>query len=232
MEKLLLIGASGLAREVLAVTRSTEDQAVVGILDDGWADIGDHFDDVPVLGAIDRAIEYVDTKLLVCVGAGQTRERIVARLAELGISAEDYTSVVDPTVRNPAGCAVGRGSILLANVALTTAVTIGHHVVIMPNVTLTHDDVIGDFVTIAAGVALGGGVHVGQGAYLGMNASVRQQVTVGANATLGMGAVLLGPLPDEETWAGVPARPLPIFQQDATSAPPASGSSPTSGRSS
>lgn len=216
MEKTLLIGASGLAREVLAVTRDGDTHVVVGILDDDWADIGDHFDGVPVLGSVERAIDYVDTRLLICVGAGRAREQIVARLARLGVPEDVYTSVIDPSVRNPAGCRVGRGTILLANVVLTTAVSIGHHVVVMPNVTLTHDDVVGDFATIAAGAVFGGGVHIGRGAYVGMNASVRQRLGVGADSVLGMGAVLLESLPDGEIWAGVPAGRITV--RDTTEA--------------
>ncbi|GGE91784.1 NeuD/PglB/VioB family sugar acetyltransferase [Mycetocola zhadangensis] len=206
MEKTLLVGASGLAREVLAVIREGQTHVVFGILDDGWADMSDEFDGVPVLGPTERALDYVDTKLLVCVGSGVARERIVARLTELGVGPAGYTTVVDPTVRNPSRSSIGHGSIVLANVAVTASVAIGNHVVIMPNVTLTHDDVLEDFVTVAAGAVFGGGVHIGRGAYIGMNASVRQHVVVGESATLGMSAALLTNLPSGETWIGVPAR--------------------------
>ena len=206
MEKTLLVGASGLAREVLAVIREGHTHVVFGILDDGWADMADEFDGIPVLGPTERAIDYVDTKLLVCVGSGVTRERIVSRLTELGVGATGYTTVIDPSVRNPSGSSIGHGSIVLANVAVTASVEVGNHVVIMPNVTLTHDDVLDDFATVAAGAVFGGGVHIGRAAYVGMNASVRQHVVVGDASTLGMSAALLNNLPAGETWIGVPAR--------------------------
>lgn len=181
---------------------------VVGVLDDDPGRHGTTVGGVPVLGGLDRVGEHRDAELLVCVGHGAARERLVERLGALGVPADGYATVVHPAVTVPAGCAVGRGSVLLAGVVLTCDVRVGAHVVVMPTVTLTHDDVLEDFVTMAAGVTLGGGVVVGRGAYVGMNASVRERVRVGAGATLGMGAVLLEDLPDGATWAGVPARLL------------------------
>jgi sugar O-acyltransferase (sialic acid O-acetyltransferase NeuD family) len=191
---------------VLALVREGDTHVVFGVLDDGWADMSDEFDGVPVLGPSERAVDYVDTKLLVCVGSGLARERIVSRLTELGVGPDGYTSVIDPSVRNPGSAAIGHGSIVLAHVSITASVAIGNHVVIMPNVTLTHDDVVDDFVTVAAGAVFGGGVHLGRGAYIGMNASVRQHAVVGEASVLGMSAALLGNLPPGETWVGVPAR--------------------------
>ena len=227
MEKTLLIGASGLSREVLAVTEEGDTHVVFGILDDGWADMGEHFSGLPVLGSIERATDYVDTKLLVCVGSGRAREQIVGRLAALGVDSGRYTTVIDPSVRNPARCAIGHGAILLANVVLTASVIIGDHVVIMPNVTLTHDDVVEDFATVAAGAVLGGGVRIGAAASIGMNASVRQRLTVGTGAVLGMGAVLLEPLPAGEIWAGVPAAALHVAVSDHAALTPAADVTPS-----
>jgi sugar O-acyltransferase (sialic acid O-acetyltransferase NeuD family) len=208
MERLVLIGASGLAREVIAALRDSAAQRVVGVLDDAPELRGTRLAGVPVLGGTNAILDHPDARPLVCVGAGASRERIVDRLAVLGVAAERYATVVDPSVRNPGRCAVGTGSILLSQVAITADATVGSHVVMMPGVTVTHDDIIEDFATIAAGVSLGGGVRIGRAAYLGMNASIRPGIVVGAYSTLGMGAALLRDLPENETWVGIPAQPI------------------------
>ncbi|GHS87591.1 hypothetical protein AGMMS50218_09760 [Actinomycetota bacterium] len=205
---LLLVAASGLAREVLALVRAHGTHEVIGILDDSAELHGTAVDGAAVLGGLDAVTAYPDAQLLVCAGRGSARESIVTRLAGLGVGAGRYATVVHPGVEVHVGSSVGPGSVLLAGVVLTTAVTVGAHVVVMPNVTLTHDDVVQDYATLCAGVALGGSVVVGRGAYLGMNAGVRERVRVGDGATLGMGAALLTDLPAGETWAGVPAAPL------------------------
>lgn len=207
-QPLVLLAASGLAREVMASVAAAGRFDVVGVLDDDPHRRGTAVGSASVIGVIADAVDHPDALFVVCAGRGAVRERIVARLSEWGIGADRYGTVIDPTAVVPTGCAVGAGSILLAQVALTADVTVGRHAVIMPQVVLTHDNRIDDYATLCAGVVLGGSVRVDRAAYLGMNASVRQDVHVGEGATLGMGSVLLRDLPAGRTWAGVPARDL------------------------
>lgn len=210
MTNILLLGAGGLAREVLSA--DLDGHRVVGILDDDPGLRGELVGGVRVLGGLAHAAEY-DADLVVCVGSGKARRAIVQRLAGLGVRPERYATVADRAVRIPQSCAVGSGSVLLAGAVLTADAQLGDHVVLMPNVTITHDDVIADYATLAAGVSLGGGVRIGEAAYLGMNSSVRQQQTVGREAVVGMGSVVVADVPDGEVWAGVPARPLRIEEE-------------------
>jgi sugar O-acyltransferase (sialic acid O-acetyltransferase NeuD family) len=207
MEDLLLVAASGLAREVLAVLRRTDRYRVVGVLDDDPALAGSHLDGVPVLGGLDLLSEHPRAQLLLCPGGGQARRRLAERLDSYR---GRFATVVSPGADLAPDTLVGPGSIVLGGVVATAAVTIGSHAVVMPNAVLTHDTVLGDFATVCAGVTLGGRVQVGQAAYLGMSASVRQDVRVGEGATLGMGSVLLTDLPAGQTWVGVPARPMAV----------------------
>jgi sugar O-acyltransferase (sialic acid O-acetyltransferase NeuD family) len=202
-EGLLLVGASGLAREVLSAGIT----GVVGILDDNVELKDTEVSGVPVLGPVALAAKR-DDQLLVCVGPSESRRNVVRRLAGFGVTPDRYGTYVARSARIGSTSDVGPGSILLDGVVVTADASIGSHVVVMPNCVITHDDVLDDFSTLAAGVVLGGSVRVRKAAYLGMYAAVRQGLTVGKSATVGMGAVVLADVPEGQTWAGVPARRL------------------------
>jgi sugar O-acyltransferase (sialic acid O-acetyltransferase NeuD family) len=207
MRDLILIAASGLAREVLAMRQSQF--RIIGVLDDDPTLHGTEIGGVQVLGGVDLAAKQPGS-FLVCVGAGSGRRRVVDRLTQLGIGSERFATLVDETVALSDDSFIGDGSVILAGTVLTADVIVGRHVVVMPNCTLTHDDIVDDFATLAAGVAVGGVVRIGTEAYLGMNASIRQRVSVGAGATVGMGAVVLEDVPSGQVWAGVPAKELGV----------------------
>lgn len=218
MSELLLIGATGLAREVLATVRSSGRYDVVGFLDGDEGRAGTEVDGAPVLGTIDDSIHYTHTFFLVCLDSGRLRHVVVERLSALGIGFDRFATVIDSSVRLPEGCRVGRGSVLLQNVSLTASVTLGSHVVAMPGVIFAHDGVVADYATFAAGASMGGDVRIGRAAYLSMNCSVRGGVSIGSYSTIGMGAAVLGDVPVGETWVGVPARPVDHHTLDPAAA--------------
>jgi sugar O-acyltransferase (sialic acid O-acetyltransferase NeuD family) len=200
---LLLVAASGLARETLQAARVQDRYEVCGYVDDDATKWGSVLDGVEVLGGLDLVSNYPEASLVICAGHGADRESIAARLA---VDELRYATIVHPSVSVPPSCQVGGGSVLLAGTVLTTCVDVRRHVVAMPNVTLTHDDVVEDFATLCAGVVIGGYVRVGRRAYVGMSAAVRERCWIGADAVVGMGAVVLRDVPESETWLGVPAR--------------------------
>ena len=206
MSGVLLLGASGLTREALAVERAIAPFRTIRIVDEDPARWGQEMDGAAVVGGLEEVKRYDDSEIVVCAEQPSARRRLVSRLCQLGVADDRYTRVIHPGVDVPNGCTIGDGSILLANVALTVDIAVGRHVVIMPNVTLTHDDVVEDYATLGAGVSLGSNVRVGSGAFLGMNSSVHEGLTVGENAVLGMGSALMSELPRGGTALGVPAR--------------------------
>lgn len=204
---LLVVGAGGLAREVVAAARAAG-APVLGLLDDDPARHGAVVDGVPVLGGSELVHAHPDAGVLVCVAnpaRPASRAKVVARL---GLPPERYATLVHPAASVAHGVELGPGAILLAGAVITAPQRVGAHVVAMPHVLLTHDDVVGDFATLAGRATLAGGVTVGESAYLGAGALVRQGVHIGAEAVVGMGAVVLTDVPAGETWAGIPATRL------------------------
>ena len=154
MNRLLVIAASGLAREALAIERALLRRFTrIRVLDDDPARWGGSLDGEPIEGGLQLAAHYGDHAVLVCAGRGSDRRSIVARLTELGVTRDRYVGVVHPRVQVPPCSSIGAGSILLENVTLTTSVTVGDFVVAMPQATLTHDVVVDDYATLCAGVS-------------------------------------------------------------------------------
>ncbi len=96
MRDLILVGASGLAREVMAMQQSA--YRVIGVLDDDAGLHGHAIGGVDVLGGIDMAAEFPGS-IVVCVGSGAARRSIVGRLASLGVGSERYATLVDDSAR-------------------------------------------------------------------------------------------------------------------------------------
>jgi sugar O-acyltransferase (sialic acid O-acetyltransferase NeuD family) len=208
----VVVGAGGFGRETVEAVRAMNSCGaswrLLGYLDDNPALKGGRVDGTPVLGGIREANSLSNASFVVCTGRPDdfvSRRRLVDRL---GLSADRYATIVHPAANVSASSRIGPGSVLLANVVLTAAVTIGSHVAVMPHATLTHDDVVGDFATIASGVRLGGHVRIGQGAYLGAGALIREDRSVGERAMVGIGSVVLNDVPEGQVWIGAPARYL------------------------
>lgn len=206
---LLLLGASGLAREVLAAVRSGgQEWCPIGALDDDPHRQGSEVDGVPVLGPIDAVGQYPDAAVVACMAGSRRPGGRLALARGLGLADERWATVVHPAAVVPAGTELGPGTVLLAGCVLTTPLRLGAFVVAMPHVLLTHDDELADGVTLAGRATLAGGVRVGTAAYLGQGALIRENVSIGPGAVVGMGAVVLTDVPAGQTWVGSPARPL------------------------
>lgn len=209
---LVLVGSGGFGRETAEAVRALVADGtpwrLLGFIDDDPAQAGKVIDGTPVLGGRDELERLTDARVVVCTGRPGnyvSRPRIVA---DLGLPAERYATIIHPSAAVSSTSSVGPGTVLLAHTVLTAAVRVGSHVAVMPHVTLTHDDIVEDFATLTSRCALGGGVRVSRGAYIGAGALVREERVVGELAMIGMGSVVTRDVPAREVWMGIPARRL------------------------
>ena len=164
------------------------------------------------LDAVEDHARRADVRLVLGIGLPQTKAKVVARLAPLGVP---WSTVIHPAASIGRNVSIGEGSYVGPGALLTVNVRIGCFNTINSHCQVAHDDVLGDFVTLHPDVHLSGNVVVGEGAELGAGSIVIPGVTVGAWAVLGAGTVAVRPVRAERTYVGVPARELSATEDGA-----------------
>lgn len=76
---------------------------------------------------------------------------------------------------------------------------------------IAHNVVVGRDAFVIANAMVGGSTALGDGSWVSPSATLRDGIAVGTGSTVGLGALVTKDVPDGETWAGSPARPLADF---------------------
>ncbi|HEY3974984.1 MAG TPA: acetyltransferase [Candidatus Sulfotelmatobacter sp.] len=207
--KLVILGAGGLGREVLATVRACNEAGrqwdVLGFLDADEKLAGKKVGGVPVLGGDDwyRNNQYESLRFVCAIGKPEVRSRVVETMSAVK---SKFVSVVHPAVQVAESVAIGAGTVIMAGTQFTADIRIGSHVVIYLNCSITHDVCVGDFCVIPSGCNLSGGAILETGVLLGSGVSVLPRRRIGAWATIGAGSVVVKDIPPKSTAMGAPCR--------------------------
>lgn len=132
---------------------------------------------------------------LVCTSSPAAQRHKVDNPCGVEVIVYRHATGVDWSASVLSACPVPAGSIGLANLARTNAVSIGRHVVVVPRVMLAHVDLADDFSLLAAATALGGQVRVGRAVHPKTTHGIRFEVLIGADATVDVGVAVLENVP-------------------------------------
>ena len=207
---MFIIGAGGFGREVLALilqlSPGMQIGAPSGFIDDGIAP-GTVINGLPVLGGLDVLKDYPGASLILAIGNGATREKI---LQKLDMNQFQFPNVIHPSVilDDPKRIKMGQGNIITAGNIFTTDVPMGSFCVLNLQCTIGHDAVLEDFVSLMPGVHISGGAKIRKGAFIGTGANLIKATEVGEGTIVGAGAVVDKDLPSHVTAVGVPCKIL------------------------
>lgn len=207
MQRLLILGAGGLGREVETMARhdiaNGKDWYIGGFLDTRPDVLSGLAMDVGVIG---DPMEFVPEKsdiFIVAIGDPKLKRKQVAPLKLRGaVFVSLRTSVrMAPRVRFGA-------SIFGELARVSVDATIGDYAFVGDECVIGHDVVVADYAHVGTRCFIAGNARIEEGAVVHPMSSVAIGVRIGKGATVGLGSVVFHDVPDGATVVGNPARKL------------------------
>ena len=154
---MLIIGAKGLAKEVLEIFHQKGEIENIYFFDDISSGSPEHlYGRFPIIKNMAQAVSLfkTDDRFVIGVGNPAVRFKLYTSFKEAG---GKLVSVISPFAQiGNFGTHIAAGAIIMAGSIITNDVNIGLACLINPNCTISHDVVIGDFVEISPGVQITG----------------------------------------------------------------------------
>lgn len=183
MENIIIVGAGGMGREVLAILKNcnaiSQQYQIEGFVDDGKT-AGDVVNNIPVLGGLDY-LNSIDKKtgVVIAISLPNIRKVIFEKITNPNIY---FPTITHPSViiSDKDFVSMGQGCLLCINTVLTTNITLGDFVILNAGAILNHDVQVGDFSTIMPGVNISTGAQVGEGCYIGTGSKISKPAVISA----------------------------------------------------
>lgn len=115
-------------------------------------------------------------------------------------------TVIHPSASISTTASIGSGTFINRNVSLNAMAVIGKSVILNTGCIIEHECKLADAVHIAPAAVLAGAVTVGERTFVGANAVIKQGISIGKDVIIGAGSVVIRNVPDNEKWAGNPAK--------------------------
>ena len=209
---MLIIGAGGLAKDILNVIAESkgEDQMVF------YDDISDPKTlDLLQLHRIIRShaeaaayFKEVDRSFVLGIGKPGLRMNMTEKFQKLG---GQLTSMVSSyAVTGSFNTIMGDGCTILPLSIISNGSRLGIGCLVHHRAVVSHDCIVGDFCELSPGSTLLGKVTIGALTQIGANATVLPGIRIGKGCLIGAGSVVNHDIPDGTVAAGIPAMPLPV----------------------
>jgi sugar O-acyltransferase (sialic acid O-acetyltransferase NeuD family) len=205
---MIIIGAKGLAKEVLDIFAQRNELENLFFFDDISHDLPEKlYDRFQILRSVEAVEELFrrtnDYTFTLGLGNPLLRHNLAQRFIHLGGA---HTSAISSNVSiGMLGNNIANGCTVLSGAVITSGVTINEGCLINPHCSISHDTVIGKFVEMSPGVRITGHVRIGDFSNLGTNSTILPHIEIGSNVIVGAGAVVTHDVDDNTLVVGVPA---------------------------
>lgn len=203
MSRLVIYGAGGFGREVIAVAQDS--MALGAIAADALIFVVDHPEAREICGipVLDFEELRPGDQFVLAIADSDAREKLEAKCIAAGLIP---ATICAGSFQQGPSVQIDSGAVFCAHTMVTASATIGRQFQCNIYSYVAHDCVIGDYVTFAPRVSVNGNVHIGDHAYIGTGAVIKPGIQIGKRAIVGMGAVVTKDVPPGAVVMGNPAR--------------------------
>ncbi len=209
MDKVIVIGAGGLAREVvdilLACNQGGIKYEIIGFIDENVANHGKVLNGFPILGDFSwfQNVDKTEIRLIAGIGSPAIRKKMIQKALDIGLK---FINIFHPSAIVTPFINYGVGVVLTAGCILTNQIQIGNHVFLNLDCTVGHDAIIRDYCNINPGVHISGNVTLETGCEIGTGANIIQGINIGKWSVIGAGSVVVRDVPANVTAVGIPSK--------------------------
>ena len=208
MQNLVIIGASGLAREVFDLAnyiyREDTGFSVKGFLSDGPSDI-EALGYPPVLSKVAGYVVQPDDVFFCAIGKVTDRKKTVEIILSKG---GKFINLIHPTAIISPSANIGVGVAVKAFCSLASDVSVGDFTYLQSSVILGHDVTIGRFCQVNSFSFFAGHSCVRDMCIINAGARLIQNVVIEEGSVVGMGSVVLRRVKSGTTVFGNPAKKI------------------------
>ncbi|MFD2201835.1 NeuD/PglB/VioB family sugar acetyltransferase [Shivajiella indica] len=203
---LVIIGASGLAREVYDLAHicfsDSPDFKVKGFLSDGPSNI-EEMGYPPVLGKVDEYVVESGDYFFCAIGNVHDRKKTVEIILSKG---GEFVNLIHPTAIISPSVKLGKGIAIKAFCSIASDVEIGSFTYLQSSVIIGHDVQFGEYCHVNSFSFFAGNSKLENLCTVNAGAKLIQKALVEEGGTVGMGSVVLNKVKKGTTVFGVPAK--------------------------
>lgn len=216
IKDLILVGAGGMAREVLQWVKDInfkhQEQSqspkwkIKGFIDDNLSALTGFACDYKIIGKISEWLPDKNEEFALSISSPNAKEKIVNLLRGKGAK---FADIIHPSAKICEFTEHGEGLVMYPHSQLNPNCKIGNFVTLLSS-GIPHDAVVEDFATISSNCGLTRGVYIGRKAFLAAHVSIMPGRKIGEESYVGIGSVVIRNVPKGKKVFGNPAKIIDI----------------------
>lgn len=207
MNRLVIIGVSEFAKQVLSILDNQQKYNVVGFYDDFTVE--SEYESFPIIGKLDQIdSDFKAGKFnFIFFAVGYNRLQYKMSLIER-FSFIPLATIVHPTAFIERDAEVSPGCLIYPFAYIGPRVKLKSCVVVNVYTYLPHDNCVGTCTFLSGGINIGGKVNIGECCFIGIGVTTNDSLDIGDNIFLGSNTLVLKSIDQSGVYVGTPARKI------------------------